>query len=255
MQGLVPFKAHKKGYAKLQKEFERTELMRDGAISAEVLARPLSVTRSPLPRAPRPRFLRSRGGPENEDMWPTPVPVGLCTAQHYEVQPDDLDLYTRALEASRISVQGTPACKPMKGKGKGAAAAPPQPAAAPAAAAAAAAVEEESAAGPAFAAADDDGAVAAVDVIRPARIELADFVMDAWYSSPFPEDFQDLPCTYVCQYTLRFMKSKAEVQHHVENFRGNGHRPCPPGEEVYRDGNLSVWEVDGRRHRVYCQNL
>jgi histone acetyltransferase SAS3 len=29
----------------------------------------------------------------------------------------------------------------------------------------------------------------------------------------------------------------------------------PPGNEVYRDGNLSLWEVDGRKNPVYCQNL
>ena len=75
------------------------------------------------------------------------------------------------------------------------------------------------------------------------------------YSSPFPEQFRRLPCVYVCEYTLRFMKSRGELQQHVADFRQNGHRPCPPGEEVYRHGNLSVWEIDGRRHRVYCQNL
>ena len=29
----------------------------------------------------------------------------------------------------------------------------------------------------------------------------------------------------------------------------------PPGDEIYRDGALSVFEVDGRKNKIYCQNL
>jgi histone acetyltransferase SAS3 len=29
----------------------------------------------------------------------------------------------------------------------------------------------------------------------------------------------------------------------------------PPGDEIYRDGSVSVFEVDGRKNPVYCQNL
>jgi histone acetyltransferase SAS3 len=29
----------------------------------------------------------------------------------------------------------------------------------------------------------------------------------------------------------------------------------PPGDEIYRDGKYSFFEVDGRKHPVYCQNL
>ncbi|KAL7468130.1 hypothetical protein ACHAXS_008361 [Conticribra weissflogii] len=32
-------------------------------------------------------------------------------------------------------------------------------------------------------------------------------------------------------------------------------RRSPPGQEIYREGNLSVFELDGKDHRVYCQNL
>ena len=33
--------------------------------------------------------------------------------------------------------------------------------------------------------------------------------------------------------------------------------PCrhPPGREIYRENGLSVFEVDGKDHRVFCQNL
>lgn len=29
----------------------------------------------------------------------------------------------------------------------------------------------------------------------------------------------------------------------------------PPGDEIYRDGSISIFEVDGRRNKIYCQNL
>lgn len=29
----------------------------------------------------------------------------------------------------------------------------------------------------------------------------------------------------------------------------------PPGDEIYRDGILSIFEVDGRKNKIYCQNL
>lgn len=29
----------------------------------------------------------------------------------------------------------------------------------------------------------------------------------------------------------------------------------PPGDEIYRDGNVSIFEVDGRKSKIYCQNL
>ena len=32
-------------------------------------------------------------------------------------------------------------------------------------------------------------------------------------------------------------------------------RDAGAGDEIYRDGNLSVFEVDGKENKVYCQNL
>ena len=29
----------------------------------------------------------------------------------------------------------------------------------------------------------------------------------------------------------------------------------PPGKEIYRKGTLSIWETDGKDHKLYCQNL
>ena len=29
----------------------------------------------------------------------------------------------------------------------------------------------------------------------------------------------------------------------------------PPGNEIYWDGEISFWEIDGRVQRNYCRNL
>ena len=29
----------------------------------------------------------------------------------------------------------------------------------------------------------------------------------------------------------------------------------PPGNEIYREGKLSIFEVDGKKKKIYCQNL
>ena len=29
----------------------------------------------------------------------------------------------------------------------------------------------------------------------------------------------------------------------------------PPGREIYRKGTLSIYEIDGADHKIYCQNL
>ena len=29
----------------------------------------------------------------------------------------------------------------------------------------------------------------------------------------------------------------------------------PPGDEIYRKGNISMFEIDGSKQKVWCQNL
>ena len=29
----------------------------------------------------------------------------------------------------------------------------------------------------------------------------------------------------------------------------------PPGDEIYRNDNISLFEVDGHHNKIYCQNL
>mmetsp|Transcript_52706 Transcript_52706/g.132498 ORF Transcript_52706/g.132498 Transcript_52706/m.132498 type:complete len:476 (-) Transcript_52706:238-1665(-) len=76
-------------------------------------------------------------------------------------------------------------------------------------------------------------------------------VVDCWYFSPFPVEYQNKEVLYVCEFCLAFFGEKEELLRH-----GKG---CslrhPPGDEIYREGNISMFEVDGTYSRIYCENL
>ncbi|PAV74284.1 hypothetical protein WR25_24824 [Diploscapter pachys] len=56
---------------------------------------------------------------------------------------------------------------------------------------------------------------------------------------------------YICEFCLKYMKSSDILKNHQKKC------DCrfPPGNEIYRDKDLSVFEVDGNLERIYCQNL
>ncbi|GJN33168.1 hypothetical protein PR202_gb21735 [Eleusine coracana subsp. coracana] len=97
-----------------------------------------------------------------------------------------------------------------------------------------------------------------------AKIELGRYEIDTWYFSPFPPEYNDCPKLFFCEFCLNFMKRKEQLQRHM--------RKCdlkhPPGDEIYRSGTLSMfevtfysnkalaqWQVDGKKNKVYGQNL
>lgn len=82
-------------------------------------------------------------------------------------------------------------------------------------------------------------------------IEMGKYEMEVWYQSPYPDDYSRLPKLYICEFCLRYMKSHTILQRHSIKCVWKH----PPGEEVYRKDRISVWEVDGKRYKQYCQNL
>jgi histone acetyltransferase MYST1 len=59
------------------------------------------------------------------------------------------------------------------------------------------------------------------------------------------------PLLYVCEFCLKYMKKINTYRHH----KGCCPFRTPPGREIYRELGLSVYEIDGKSERVYCQNL
>ncbi len=84
-------------------------------------------------------------------------------------------------------------------------------------------------------------------------IRFEDYDIDTWYQAPFPEEYSLVPDgrMWICEYCLKYMKSRFMAMRH----RAKCKTRAPPGDEIYRDGNVSVFEVDGRKNKIYCQNL
>ena len=86
-------------------------------------------------------------------------------------------------------------------------------------------------------------------------ISFGPYRMNTWYYSPFPPEYARHAVLHFCEYCLSFFGLESELQRHA--------RRCilrhPPGYEIYRSEEsgvtVSMFEVDGQRETVYCQNL
>ncbi|XP_075805987.1 histone acetyltransferase KAT6B isoform X4 [Microtus pennsylvanicus] len=85
----------------------------------------------------------------------------------------------------------------------------------------------------------------------PSVIEFGKYEIQTWYSSPYPQEYARLPKLYLCEFCLKYMKSKKILLRHSKKC-GWFH---PPANEIYRRKDLSVFEVDGNMSKIYCQNL
>ncbi|OAD08665.1 hypothetical protein MUCCIDRAFT_136821, partial [Mucor lusitanicus CBS 277.49] len=83
------------------------------------------------------------------------------------------------------------------------------------------------------------------------QISFNDYLIDTWYVAPYPEEYSQNSTLYICEYCMKYMKSSFIANRHQLKCKVRH----PPGDEIYRDGNISIFEVDGRKNKIYCQNL
>ncbi|KAJ3121291.1 hypothetical protein HK098_003800 [Nowakowskiella sp. JEL0407] len=83
------------------------------------------------------------------------------------------------------------------------------------------------------------------------RVVLGKYVIDTWYSAPYPEEYNLQSTLYLCEFCLKYMKSQYVLGRHKKHCLYQ----YPPGDEIYRDKNISIFEVDGRKNKIYCQNV
>ena len=87
------------------------------------------------------------------------------------------------------------------------------------------------------------------------KVELGKHEMDTWYFSPFPPEFTRCKKLYFCEFSLNFFKRKEQLQRHLR--KNEMHHP--PGDEIYRNTakgrTAAFFEVDGKKHKIFCQNL
>ena len=74
-----------------------------------------------------------------------------------------------------------------------------------------------------------------------ATLELGQYQMDTWYFSPLPKEYLPggmIDVLYVDEFSLNFFTRKIELQRYQRRELKKGRRH-PPGNEIYRCGNLS----------------
>lgn len=86
---------------------------------------------------------------------------------------------------------------------------------------------------------------------RIKKLEIGCYEINTWYSSPYPEEYARLPKIYLCEFCLKYMRTATILRRHMAKCLWRH----PPGDEIYRKGNISFFEVDGKKNKVYCQNL
>lgn len=92
------------------------------------------------------------------------------------------------------------------------------------------------------------GGIPGTTPLRIKTIRIGVYEVDTWYDAPFPEEYAAVPegKLYMCEFCLKYMKSPFGAERH----RTKCTTLHPPGDEVYRDGSISIFEVDGRLNKV-----
>ena len=106
-----------------------------------------------------------------------------------------------------------------------------------------------------------DGAYSNIQAIRFGQ----DYEIKTWYQAPYPEEFAKVTegRLWLCEFCLKYFKGHFQASRHrvsrvpdqaVKCAEASFQLKCkmrhPPGDEIYRDGSVSVWEVDGRKNKV-----
>ena len=88
----------------------------------------------------------------------------------------------------------------------------------------------------------------------PSKIKCIQFgkhVIDTFYAAPYPEEYSHEARLFICEFCLKYLPSEFVAWRHKLKCPAKH----PPGDEIYRDGSISIWEVDGRKKTEYCQCL
>ena len=84
------------------------------------------------------------------------------------------------------------------------------------------------------------------------RVQIGRFEIDTWYFSPYPEEYGKCSKLWLCEYCLKYMKYEKTYRYHMTECKI--YQPAG-GKEIYRKGSISIFEVDGKECKLYCQNL
>eukprot|EP00347_Sterkiella_histriomuscorum_P012725 403367456 len=108
------------------------------------------------------------------------------------------------------------------------------------------------------------------------KIYFGDYEINTWYFSPYPEEYGEQSILYICEYCLKYMRKQKTINAH----KGKCQFKTPSGKVIYQDkkvkelfnklegpekkqtqdekqnlSSISIYQIDGVEHKLYCQNL
>jgi len=78
------------------------------------------------------------------------------------------------------------------------------------------------------------------------KIQFGNYLIDTWFTSPYPPDVYAQSKFFVCEFCFVSIKTAAMAKRHKDKCCIK----CPPGNEIYRQGAISIFEVDGHKNKV-----
>lgn len=82
-------------------------------------------------------------------------------------------------------------------------------------------------------------------------VTIGDKTMRTWYFSPYPPPFYTMSHIFICDHCFQYFSCQEDLNQHLSET----HELIPPGREIYREGNLSLFELKGWKQKICCQNL
>ncbi|CAH1762897.1 11619_t:CDS:2 [Entrophospora sp. SA101] len=83
------------------------------------------------------------------------------------------------------------------------------------------------------------------------RIHFGEYDVETWYFSPYPQEYSEASIVYICEFCLFHFISERQLRRHCQKCNVRH----PPGNEIYRLGDISFFEIDGNKQKTYCRNL
>jgi histone acetyltransferase MYST1 len=90
------------------------------------------------------------------------------------------------------------------------------------------------------------------------RIVLGRYEIQPWYYSPYLYKYPQISTLYVCEFCLKYMRHGSTYKQHMKKCIYTK----PLGKLIYRDKveipkvkTISVYEIMGAEHKLYCQNF
>lgn len=78
------------------------------------------------------------------------------------------------------------------------------------------------------------------------KIQFGNYVINTWFKSPYPPDVYTQSKFFICEFCFVSIKTANMAKRHKDKSC----MKCPPGNEIYRQGNISIFEVDGQKNKV-----